>query len=157
MNYVRLAGAGIALAGLAWLGWIIAGWRHDALVELPRARASLEQLQVAVSGKDDTIAALEASVVAWKALATPADHMDAAVAAVTDAADKLNARARALQSAEVRDRENPDCAALLAMDIARVCPAVAAGVRQRARGGLPGPAGGGAGAGGETTSGAPGR
>lgn len=148
MTRLQLLGGVLVLAALGWLGLIVKGWHHDATVELPRALASIEQLRTAVQGKDSTITALEKSVTAWQALATPADSFDAAVARLDQAAQRLNDRERALANMEARDREKPDCAALLATDIARVCPAIAAGMRDRARGGVPGSTGRGAGAGG---------
>lgn len=106
------------------------------------AQREANQLRAAVSGKDDTIAALQSANEQWRALSIPADAMNQAAERTEKAAKLIEDRTRALTPSEVRDHANPDCAALLALDIARSCPGHAFSVRQRARGGLSGPAGG---------------
>lgn len=151
MNYVKLAVGAIVVAVLLWLGLIVKGWRHDSVVELPRALASIDQLQEAGKGKDDTITSLQKSVAEWKKLATEAPDLTGEIERLKDEARRRAAQLDALKRSEEKDREKPDCAALLAMDIAAACPAIAAGVRDRARGGVPRPAGGSAGASGSET------
>jgi hypothetical protein len=133
----------------------VIGWRIEAgrlatrTTERDQALAEVTRLKAAVTGKDATIAAQAKSIEQWQAQATPAKAMaDAAVRAAA-AAEQVAARTAALNQAEVKDRANPDCAAVLAIDLARVCPAIAAGVRTRAAGGVRRPTGGDPSAGGQ--------
>lgn len=153
-RFLPYIAGGLVLALLVTTGL----WRFEAhrvttvKGERDAALHQVTELTAAVSGKDSTIAALQASAEAWQKLATPAEAMKAAADRVDAAAQQIEARSRALTPAEVKDHANPDCAALLAMDIARMCPGIAAGVRERAAHRVPGQA-----SSGPSTSGAEGR
>lgn len=139
----------LALAAMTIAWRVQTGRLEDRTRERDQALGQVTQLLAAAKGKDTTIAALEASAEAWRKLATTSEAMKAAADLVDATRKTIEARASALAAAEERDRANPDCAALLALDIARACPAIAAGVRTRAAAsGVRGPPDRGAGAGG---------
>lgn len=100
--------------------------------ERDAATAQVSQLRQAATGKDQTIAALRTAAEAWRSLTTPAESMNAAAGRAEQAARDLAARAAELRTEEAKDREDPDCRAVLALDLARACPAISAGLRQRA-------------------------
>lgn len=124
-----LALAAIVAGGLAW------HW-HGEVAELELslrdARDEVQRQADALTSKDSALAALEAAVAEWRAIATSSDDMKQAADRATVAAGVLEQRAAELARAEAPDRANPDCAALLATDLSRVCPAIARGVRERA-------------------------
>jgi hypothetical protein len=132
--------AGVLLLALLSVG---IAWRVEVsrlatrTTERDAARTEVTRLQAAINGKDATIAAQSKAIDLWQAQATPTKAMEDAAARTEAAAKLIEDRARSLSAAEVKDRANPDCAALLAMDIARLCPATADSVRTRARGGVP--------------------
>lgn len=85
------------------------------------------------TGKDATIARLEKGIGdALVAAAEAQAKVDAAAVAITNYRGLIVAQAKALQDAERADDGKPDCEALLATDLATVCPARADGLRQRA-------------------------
>lgn len=89
----------------------------------------------AATSKDVVIGALTQSRDAWKKLATPSEAMDAAA----DRAELLEQQLRHTQAdldrlAREKDHAKPECAALLATDFERVCPAIARRLRERAEG-----------------------
>ena len=131
---------GLAAALLAAIGYAhFESSRVDELkLERDTARDQVQALATAAKGKDDTIAALQGAVEKWQKLAQPSVDMLAAAERAAAAANDLEARSRALATREKADHAKPDCAALLALDIGAMCPAVADGVRVRASpGGVP--------------------
>ncbi len=144
---ISLRTYGIIAAGLAFLGLFAAyriqsGTLKERTAERDTALSSVTALETASKGKDDTISALEAAVASWKALSTPAPDTKAAAARLAAAEAQLNARSRALSAREEAERATPTCAKVLAIDLVASCPAAAAGVRERARSGVPRPASG---------------
>lgn len=119
-------------------------------LEAARTRADIAdaetgRLRIAALGSEETITRQQEALEAFRKAAI-ADH--AAVSAAARALDAykgvMKAQADRLAELEAQDYDNPDCNALLALDLARVCPAHASGVHQRAAGGVPGSSAGGA-------------
>lgn len=123
---------------------------HTARTELQRAQDALRDTNAANDG-------LRAAVDQWRALATPAADVKAAAEEATAAARRIEDRAGELARQEEPDLALPDCAALLRVDLAAVCPAIARGMRERAARGLPRPDDRGAGRGGREDGPAPDR
>lgn len=128
-----IGGAAILALGIALK--IQTSRLHEAQQERDTALQHVTQLQAAAKGKDATIASLQASVDQWKALATPAESATAAVSKLETEVARLKAAARTLRAREETEREDPDCAAILAIDLG-VCPAHVRGMQDRAGSGL---------------------
>lgn len=111
----------------------------DAEAALRTARDELQSAQGKLSDTNAANDVLREAVDEWKALATPAADVKAAAEEATAAAKRIEARADELDRLEEPDRANPDCAALLRVDLAAVCPAIARGMRERAARGVPRP------------------
>jgi len=142
---------GLLLVLLIMTGlWRFEARRVDVVKgERDAAQHQVTQLQAAVDGKDATITTMQKAAAAWQNLATPAAAMTAAAARMQATAEEIEARSRALTTAEEKDHDLPDCAALLALDLALACPGHARSVRDRAAAsGLRRSSGGGSGAGG---------
>ncbi len=138
-----LGGLGVAL--LLSLGFNGCQYKRNAVVKLERdtARNDLTQAQAAIKGKSAVIDDQAAALKQWRTVAA-----QGAVRAM-QAGDRAEQRGSELRDvrAALRERERaddalPDCDQLLEMDLASVCPAVAAGMRERARYRLPGSASG---------------
>lgn len=121
--------AAITASGVAWWQWSRAAGLE---VERDAARADAAEALAAATAKDFTIGELRTALDQWRALVVPADTINAAARRTETAAAAVEARARALNAREEADRARPDCAALLAADLAGACPAIAGGVRERA-------------------------
>lgn len=134
-------GGGLVLALAVTGGWgaYQASKRADAEAALHTARTELQRAQDALGDTNAANVVLRRALDEWKALATPAADVKRAADRATAAADRIAARSAALTRDEEADRANPDCAALLAVDLARACPAHARSVRERARGEVRGP------------------
>lgn len=132
-------GGGLVLALAVTGGWgaYQASKREDAEAALLAARSELQRANDALRDTNTANDALSDAVDKWRALATPSEDVKAAAEAATAAANRIAARSAELRQDEETDRANPDCAALLAVDLARACPAIARGMRERAARGVP--------------------
>lgn len=135
-TYAYIA-AGLAFIGLFTAYRLEAAKLKERTAERDTAVASVDALTTAAAGKDETITALKASAAAWQKLATPDTAAKEAADKLKAAADQFNARSRALSAREEAERASKPCAQVLAIDLAAACPAIAAGMRERARGGVP--------------------
>ena len=113
------------------------GQREDAEAALATARTELRRAQDALRDTNAANDLLRTAVDHWQATCTPAEEVKKAADAATAAAGRIADASAALRRDEEADRAKPDCAALLAGDLADSCPAIARSVRQRAAGGLP--------------------
>lgn len=106
-------------------------------------RNELVQAQAAIKGKSAVIEDQSAALKQWRTVAAlgAVRAMQAGDRAELRASELRDVRA-ALRERERADDALPDCDRLLEMDLASVCPAVASGMRERARYRLPRPAGG---------------
>lgn len=145
------AAAGLAFIGLFTAYRIESSRLKERTAERDAALASIDALTTASKGKDDTITALQASVAAWQKLSTTDAAAKEAAARLNAATEQLNARSRALSAREEAERASKPCAQVLAIDLAAACPVIAAGVRDRATGGLSRSPGGNTGASGKAT------
>ena len=117
------AGAGVVALGLGITTLV----QHNKIEDLEAAKTVLESR---VADKDATLEAQNAGVAA---LQTEAEAAGAALKAAGDRTDALTAELAAERSkrnaAVEKDYALPDCQALLATDIAAICPAHAARIR----------------------------
>lgn len=133
-KYALIAAGVVAAAALAGAG--VQTLRLKAAnASLSEANAEVNRLKDAAAGSERTIQTLQGSLTAIQA---EGDRQAAAAAAAAEravraAAERDRARA-ALDAAKRTDYAKPDCAALLALDLASVCPAHADSLRKRAGG-----------------------
>jgi len=128
----------LILALLAWGG--IESHRVDVVkVERDTARSELAQARDSLKDANHTIDVQTASLKMWKDLATTVADLKQRADEMEAAAKAAEVRSNELLKKEATDNAKPDCAKLLAVDLAAVCPAHADGMQQRARGGVQGP------------------
>jgi len=128
-----IPGLGVALLGALAFGAIQTARVGTAKANLKALQTEYAVLLDATAGKDDTIARLEAGVAQARSVAADsAAAVARAAIALGNYQALIAAQAKALKEAEKADDTNPDCEALLASDIAALCPARAAGLRDRA-------------------------
>jgi len=133
----KMIAAGVGLAAvLALAGYAV--WQHREAVSLSQrlseAQATVGKLERANASQETAIASLEKAVAGWRALVPTPEAAAAAADRMAAAAKALEDRARTLNGREASDNAKPDCAKLLAVDLAAVCPAHADSMRSRAAG-----------------------
>lgn len=134
------AGLGVALLGALAFGAIQTSRVGTVKAEKRALEIEYGDLLESTIGKDTTIERLETAVAALRLAAqADQDRLRVAATAIVSYRDILAARDAQLDDLSRGDYDKPDCAALLAMDIAAVCPGVARSLRERAEGRLPGP------------------
>lgn len=95
--------------------------------------AEASSAATANDGQRATIAAMRAALEQWTALYdAQAERATMALRSAENAGIALRNTERKLTELEKKDYASPDCNALLATDFAAACPAMAAGLRERA-------------------------
>ena len=125
----------VALAGLAAQHQRVK--RYE--VEAQSARQTAQGLVTSVTSKDDLIAKLQAKNGELLSIARDQNEAIRTAGALIETYQlELRTQGAKLRELEESDRAKPECLSALSMDLARSCPALADGVRQRANRGLSG-------------------
>lgn len=133
-----LPGLGVALA-LALAATAIQTARVGKFKAVANAaNAEVSRLLGADASKEVTLGRLQESIKTIRAEAkAQGEALLAAASAVEASRATITKQAAELAAAEAKDYDNPNCQALLAVDLYSTCPAHAAGMRERASRRLP--------------------
>lgn len=132
--------AGLGVALLVALAAVSVQTSRLGTVKAERRALENEHASLAdaCQDKDVTITQLEDAVSTLRVAAVKdAERLRVAAVAVGSLRDILRARDAQLDNIERGDYAKPDCAALMGMDLALVCPGIARSLRERAEGNLP--------------------
>lgn len=133
---IRTYAAGALILLLLGLGAVI-WWQHRTIVARNATILSLKHdVQAAVAANADMLITLKAQETAlnkWKGIAQAGtDAAELAAQAAMTAQKSRDQLAKTLHDLEAQDN-TPSCGALLTTDLAKVCPAHAQAVRERAK------------------------